>query len=469
MSARPGARRPGRVSVVGIGPGSADWCTPAVRRRVLEATDIVGYEPYLALLADMFGRALTARRHGSGNRVEVERARLALDLAARGGDVVVASSGDPGVFGMAAAVCEQLDAHPDGWPGVEVTIEPGISAAQALAARVGAPLGHDFAVLSLSDVLKPWAVIESRLEAAAAAGFVLALYNPKSRHRPWQFTRALEVLRHHRPPATPVVLGRRIGRSGEQVVVTTLGDVDPEPVDMSTVVIVGSATTRRVDRRERAFVYTSRRYEDPTAEPEPRPSPAGDTVAGEAVSAEAPAVAGRWLLTGGARAGKSAYAERLAACSERPITVVVTAQPIDEEMAARIAAHRAARPAGWATIEEPLDPASAIVSVPDDGCVLLDCLTVWVGNLFHHGVTEAQLEAKARHLAEVLARRSGPSIVVTNEVGLGLVPETDLGRRYRDVLGRVNATLAAGADRVVLVCAGRGIELQSLDVIRRLP
>ncbi|WP_334144984.1 precorrin-3B C(17)-methyltransferase [Rhabdothermincola sp.] len=451
---------------MGIGPGEASWCTPAVRRLVLEATDIVGYDAYLALLDGLVGGALTARRHGSGNRVEAERARLALDLAARGGDVVVVSSGDPGVFGMAAAVCEQLDAHPDSWPGVDLSIEPGISAAQALAARVGAPLGHDFAVVSLSDVLKPWEVVEARLDAAAAAGFVLALYNPRSRHRPWQFARALEVLHRHRPPVTPVVLGRRIGRRGEQVMVTTLGDVDPESVDMSTVVIVGSAATRTVQCGGRALVYTPRRHGHSSTAPAPEPPATAAVTASLAAPAGAPVVGGRWLLTGGARAGKSAYAEQLAARSQRPVTVVVTAQPVDEEMVARIAAHRAARPAGWVTIEEPLDPASAIGSVPDGDCVLLDCVTVWVGNLFHHGVSEAAIDGKARDLAEVLAGRGGPCVVVTNEVGLGLVPETDLGRRYRDVLGRVNATLAAVAHRVVLVCAGRGLELQPLDPIR---
>jgi precorrin-3B C17-methyltransferase len=247
----------GRVTVVGVGPGRADWCLPAVTDRLREATDLVGYGPYLELLAE----PTTACRHASDNRVEADRARQALALAAAGGDVVVVSSGDPGVFAMASAVMEVLDAEPDRHRDVEVEVLPGISAAQALASRVGAPLGHDFCVISLSDVLKPWAVVERRLEAAAAADFVIALYNPASRHRPWQLGRAREVLRRHRSAATPVAVGRHVGRPAESVRVVALEALDTTGVDMSTVLIVGSSTTRMLPGRPLGTsVYTPRRY-----------------------------------------------------------------------------------------------------------------------------------------------------------------------------------------------------------------
>lgn len=249
--------------MVGLGPGRADWCTPAVAARLTAATEIVGYTPYVdqadRIIAAMQERPSRAMRHRSDNRVEADRARLALDLAVGGADVVVVSSGDPGVFAMASAVLEQLDAEPDRWRDVEVDIEPGITAAQAVASRVGAPLGHDFCVISLSDVLKPWETIERRLDAAAAADFVVAMYNPRSRHRPHQFADAMAVLARHRDPATPVVLGRNVGRDNEEVVVVELASVDPEVVDMSTVIVVGSSTTRVLDRPTGCSVYTPRR------------------------------------------------------------------------------------------------------------------------------------------------------------------------------------------------------------------
>ena len=246
----------GRVTVVGIGPGRSDWCTPAVLGRIAEATDLVGYAPYL----DMLDRPTGGRRHPSDNRVEADRAGHALDIAEAGGDVVVVSSGDPGVFAMASAVLEQLDAYPDRWRNVAVEVLPGITAAQAVASRVGAPLGHDFCVISLSDVLKPWEVIERRLDAAAAADFVIALYNPRSRHRPHQFAAAVIIVRGHRLDSTPVVIGRNVGRDDEQITVTTLDGLDPESVDMSTVVVIGSSTTRMIDRPLASSVYTPRSY-----------------------------------------------------------------------------------------------------------------------------------------------------------------------------------------------------------------
>jgi precorrin-2 C20-methyltransferase/precorrin-3B C17-methyltransferase len=244
----------GRVTVVGLGPGRSDWCTPAARDRIGEATDLVGYAPYLA----MIDATAPGRRHPSGNRVEAERARQALDLAGAGGDVVVVSSGDPGVFAMASAVLEQLDEQPERWRTVDVDVVPGITAAQAVASRVGAPLGHDFCVISLSDVLNPWDAIERRVEAAAAVDFVIALYNPRSRHRPHQFATAMDVIRRYRCATTPVIVGRNVGRVTESVEVVELGRLDAEAIDMSTIVVVGSSATRVLDRPTASSVYTPR-------------------------------------------------------------------------------------------------------------------------------------------------------------------------------------------------------------------
>jgi precorrin-2 C20-methyltransferase/precorrin-3B C17-methyltransferase len=259
----------GRLRVVGLGPGRADWCTPHVAELLTEATDLVGYRAYL----EQIPVSVTGRRHASGNRVEAPRAALALDLAAEGRDVVVVSSGDPGVFAMAAAIVEQLDERPDRWCEIEVEVVPGITAAQAVASRVGAPLGHDHCVISLSDVRKPWSVIEQRLDAAAGADFVLALYNPRSRHRPDQLAAALDVIGRHRAPTTPVIVGRHVGRSEERVSVTTLADLDPTIVDMSTILLVGSSTTRVLDRPLGASVYTPRTHLPRTGAPEAAPTP----------------------------------------------------------------------------------------------------------------------------------------------------------------------------------------------------
>lgn len=250
----------GHLWVVGLGPGAERWRTPEADRLLREATDLVGYQTYLDMVPP---GPPGQRRHPSDNRVEAARAEAALDLAASGRTVAVVSSGDPGVFAMAAAVMEQL-ARPDAsprWDAVEVSVAPGITAAQAAAARAGAPLGHDFAVVSLSDNLKPWAIIERRLEAAAGADFVLALYNPVSRHRPWQLGRAMEVIAAHRDPATPVVVGRDVGRPAETLDVVMLADVDLARVDMRTVLVVGSSTTVVVDRPgRRRQAYTPRSY-----------------------------------------------------------------------------------------------------------------------------------------------------------------------------------------------------------------
>ena len=246
--------RPGRVSVVGLGPAGPDWLTPEAHAELAAAEELIGYETYLARVPERRGQ----RRHATDNRVEAERARHALELAAGGARVAVVSSGDPGIFAMAAAVLEVVDGDV-ALADVEVRIVPGLSAMQAAAARVGAPLGHDFCVVSLSDQLKPWEVVERRLDAAGAADLVLALYNPASRTRREQLTRAVEVLRSHRADATPVVVARAVGAPEESVSVTTLGELDLDVVDMRTLLIVGSSTTRTI-AGEPPRVYTPRRY-----------------------------------------------------------------------------------------------------------------------------------------------------------------------------------------------------------------
>ena len=237
---RPAAGEPhaGGVVVVGLGPGSRAWTTPEAADALATADDLVGYGPYLARVPANPRQA----RHPSDNRVEAERAAHALEMARSGRRVAVVSSGDPGVFAMAAAVLEVAD-RPE-FAGVPVRIVPGLTAAQAVASRVGAPLGHDFCVLSLSDVLKPWDVVLDRLRHAAAADLVIALYNPRSKHRPHQLGEAQKVLLENRSPDTVVVVGRDVGGPEEHLTVTTLGDLDPETVDMRCLVLVGSSQTR---------------------------------------------------------------------------------------------------------------------------------------------------------------------------------------------------------------------------------
>lgn len=253
-------RARGRVAVVGLGPGAAGWTAPDARAALAAADDIVGYETYIRM-AGPFRSTQTI--HGSDNREEMDRARHALSLAACGRSVAVVSSGDPGIFAMATAIMEALHESIDpAWHGVDVVVIPGISAAQGAAARAGAPLGHDFSVLSLSDNLKPWDVIERRLDLAAAADMVLALYNPISRARPWQLGRAIDIVRGHRAPETPVVLGRDIGRPGESIRNLLLRDLSPSDVDMRTVVIIGSSMTRTFPKiGGGTWVYTPRSYD----------------------------------------------------------------------------------------------------------------------------------------------------------------------------------------------------------------
>jgi precorrin-2 C20-methyltransferase/precorrin-3B C17-methyltransferase len=247
----------GTVAVVGLGPAGPEWLTPEAHAELAEAEHVVGYGPYVARVPERPGQ----QRHASDNRVEIERARHALELAAAGARVAVVSSGDPGIFAMAAAVMEEVEDGGDAYAEVDIRVIPGLSAMQAAAARVGAPLGHDFCAISLSDQLKPWSVIEKRLDAAGAADLVIALYNPASRTRREQLARARDVLLGHRTPETPVVVARAVGSEAESVTVTTLGDLDLSLVDMRTLLIVGSSTTRVIDRGDgRPQVYTPRSY-----------------------------------------------------------------------------------------------------------------------------------------------------------------------------------------------------------------
>ena len=245
----------GQLAVVGLGPGAPDMQTPQASAALAAATDLVGYATYLDRVPQRAGQA----RHGSDNRVELERARHALDLAARGRRVAVVSSGDAGVFAMASAVFEAVEAGPAGWRALDIAVLPGVSAMFAAAARLGAPLGHDFCALSLSDNLKPWPLLLHRLQAAASAGFVLALYNAASRARPWQLGAALDALRKLLPPTTPVVFATAISRADEAIAITSLAEADPARADMRTLVLVGSAETRTIERPGAPpYLYTPR-------------------------------------------------------------------------------------------------------------------------------------------------------------------------------------------------------------------
>lgn len=252
-------QRRGRLAVIGLGPGAAELMVPAVKAELAQAQDILGYETYVRMAGPFRDDQV---QHCTDNREEMQRARHAFELAAQGRSVVVVSSGDPGVFAMASAVLEALHGSSDqAWHRVELEILPGVSASLATAAQAGAPLGHDFCVMSLSDNLKPWAVIEQRLDLAAQADLVLAFYNPISRSRPWQLGVALDIVRRHRDGQTPVVLGRDIGRPGQTLKVVSLAELQPEMVDMRTMVLLGSSTTCTFDRADGGlWVYTPRWY-----------------------------------------------------------------------------------------------------------------------------------------------------------------------------------------------------------------
>ncbi|MDR9861779.1 precorrin-3B C(17)-methyltransferase [Pseudomonas baetica] len=249
----------GRLAVIGLGPGAAELMVPAVKAELARATDVLGYETYVRMAGPFRDDQV---QHCTDNREEMQRARHAFRLAAEGRSVIVVSSGDPGVFAMAAAVLEALHESDDpAWHSVDLEILPGVSASLATAAQAGAPLGHDFCVMSLSDNLKPWSIIEKRLDLAAEADLALAFYNPISRARPWQLGRALEIVAQHRTPATPVVLGRDIGRPGQTLRTTTLGALTVDQVDMRTMVLIGSSTTCTFPRAAGGdWVYTPRWY-----------------------------------------------------------------------------------------------------------------------------------------------------------------------------------------------------------------
>ena len=255
--ARTGRAR-GRLAVVGLGPGDANWRTPEVERELRRATDLVGYRLYLDLIGPLAeGKAVHAYDLGE----EEARVCHALDLAAEGGQVALVCSGDPGIYAMASPVFELIEREGRAdWNRIEIAVAPGLSALQAAAARIGAPLGHDFCAISLSDLMTPWPVIERRLEAAGAGDFVVALYNPVSGRRREQLARAVEILREHRPADTPVVLARNLGRPGEAVTVIDLQDLTPDRVDMLTLVLIGSSETRRVATGQGLWVYTPRGY-----------------------------------------------------------------------------------------------------------------------------------------------------------------------------------------------------------------
>jgi precorrin-3B C17-methyltransferase len=245
----------GRLTILGLGPGDDRYLTPEARAVLEEAEALYGYGPYLERVPLRDGQL----RHASGNRAEDTRAKDALHHAALGAHVAVVSGGDPGVFAMAAAVCGEIEAGPESWRTLDLKVVPGITAMLAVAARAGAPLGHDFCAISLSDNLKPWDLIERRLDAAASGGFVVALYNPISKARPWQLTHAFSRLAKTLPAATPVIFGRAIGRDDERLTVTTLDKAADMPADMATLVIIGSRETRIIARDGKMpLVYTPR-------------------------------------------------------------------------------------------------------------------------------------------------------------------------------------------------------------------
>lgn len=244
----------GWVRIAGLGPGDDALITPQVTEVLADATDIVGYIPYVERIANRPGLTL----HASDNRVEIDRSRHALELASQGRKVVVVSSGDPGVFAMAAAVFEAVEDGPAAWRTLDITVLPGITAMLAASARCGAPLGHDFCVINLSDNLKPWALIEKRLRLAAEGDFAMAFYNPRSKSRPEGFVRALEVLKDACGDTRPVIFARNVTRPDEEIMIVPLPETTPDMADMRTMVIVGSSRTRIIDRDGAPIVYTPR-------------------------------------------------------------------------------------------------------------------------------------------------------------------------------------------------------------------
>ncbi|MEL0590303.1 MAG: precorrin-3B C(17)-methyltransferase [Planktothrix rubescens PR222] len=251
---------PGKLAIVGTGPGAARWMSPEVREVLETATDWVGYKTYLDLVESL--RKPEIIRHESDNRVELDRAEIALDLASGGASVVLVSSGDPGIYAMASAVFEVLEkkAKPE-WENLDIQVCPGISAMQAAAASVGAPLGHDFCAISLSDILKSWETIAGRIELAAKADLAIAFYNPVSKDRTWQLSQAKEILLKWRSPQTPIILAHNLGRKGQTVTIKFLAELTVEDADMRTVILIGSSKTRIIQQGDKKqWVYTPRHY-----------------------------------------------------------------------------------------------------------------------------------------------------------------------------------------------------------------
>jgi cobalt-precorrin 5A hydrolase / precorrin-3B C17-methyltransferase len=249
----------GKLSIVGTGPGAIDWMTPEVQQVLQQSTDWFGYTTYLNLVEPLRTHQL---RHDSDNREELDRARAALNLAAQGKAVAMVSSGDPGIYAMAAAVFEAMetDDKPE-WRSLSIQVCPGISAMQAAASQIGAPIGHDFCAISLSDILKPWETIEQRIAHAAEADFVIAFYNPISSQRRWQLEKAKETLLKYRDRDTPIVLAENVGRPGQNLRVKPLGDLQNEDANMRTILLIGSSKTRVFHQGDRQWVYTPRRYD----------------------------------------------------------------------------------------------------------------------------------------------------------------------------------------------------------------
>ena len=258
INAKTVGRARGKLTIVGIGPGASDWRTPAVTKALTKATDVVGYGLYLDILGGLIDGK---ERHQSELAQEEDRVRRSLELAAEGRDVALVCSGDAGIYALATLVFELLDREKDtDWNRIDISVEPGVSAIQAAAARIGAPIGHDFCLISLSDLLTPWEEIERRLKAAADGDFVVGLYNPVSKRRRHQLEIARDTLLTGRPPETPVIIARNLGRRTENVSVITLGELNPDHADMLTLVLIGNCQTQHFTAGENSWIYTPRGY-----------------------------------------------------------------------------------------------------------------------------------------------------------------------------------------------------------------
>lgn len=247
-----------KLYVIGTGPGHTGYLTPLAQGAIDQSTDVVAYGLYLDLLGDQI---IKKTRHDHPLGEEIDRARLALNLAAEGKPTALISSGDIGIYAMATLVFELLDKEPKPeWENIDIAVIPGISAMQAAASKVGAPLGHDFCTISLSDLLTPWETIETRLNAAGMGDFVISFYNPVSRKRDWQLSKAKDILLQYRPEQTPVIIGRNLTREDEKIQITTLAELDPTQVDMLTLVMVGNSESKTFQWQNSNWVYTPRGY-----------------------------------------------------------------------------------------------------------------------------------------------------------------------------------------------------------------